>query len=133
MLTGEPEPVAKDAGSPVVGATLNGNGALRVRATRVGGDTVLAHIIRLVRTAQGSKAPIQNLADRISAVFVPVVISIAIATFVLWYDLGPEPGYLRALASGRHRADHRLPLRDGPRRADRGHGRHRPRRRARAC
>ncbi len=99
MLTGEPNPVAKDVGSPVVGATLNGNGALQVRATRVGGDTVLAHIIRLVRVAQGSKAPIQKLADRVSAVFVPVVISIAIATFVVWYDVGPEPAYLRALVS----------------------------------
>jgi Cu+-exporting ATPase len=65
----------------------------------VGGDTVLAHIIRMVRSAQGSKAPIQKLADRVSAVFVPVVISIAIATFVLWYDFGPEPRYLRALVS----------------------------------
>ncbi len=99
MLTGEPEPVAKEAGSPVVGATLNRNGALQIRATRVGGDTVLAHIIRLVRSAQGSKAPIQKLADRVSAVFVPVVISIALATFVLWYDFGPEPRYLRALVS----------------------------------
>ncbi len=99
MLTGEPEPVVKEAGSPVVGATLNRNGALQVRATRVGGDTVLAHIIRMVRSAQGSKAPIQKLADRVSAGFVPVVISIAIATFVLWYDFGPEPRYLRALVS----------------------------------
>ncbi|HET8622773.1 MAG TPA: heavy metal translocating P-type ATPase, partial [Gemmatimonadales bacterium] len=99
MLTGEPVPVAKEPGSVVVGGTLNGNGALRVRATRVGRDTVLARIIQLVRAAQGSKAPIQRLADRVAAVFVPVVISIAIATFVLWYDLGPEPAYLRALVS----------------------------------
>jgi Cu+-exporting ATPase len=99
MLTGEPEPVAKETGSAVVGATLNRNGALQIQATRVGGDTVLAHIIRMVRSAQGSKAPIQKLADRVSAVFVPVVISIAIATFVLWYDFGPEPRYLRALVS----------------------------------
>ncbi|MGH7630885.1 MAG: heavy metal translocating P-type ATPase [Gemmatimonadales bacterium] len=99
MLTGEPEPAAKEAGAAVVGATLNGNGALRVRVVRVGKDTVLAQIIRLVREAQGSKAPIQKLADRVSAVFVPVVISIAIATFVLWYDFGPEPRYLRALVS----------------------------------
>ena len=99
MLTGEPEPVAKGPESAVVGATLNRNGALRVRATRVGGDTVLAHIVGLVRSAQGSKAPIQRLADRVSAIFVPVVISIAIATFVLWYDFGPEPAYLHALVS----------------------------------
>jgi Cu+-exporting ATPase len=99
MLTGEPAPVAKEPGATVVGATLNGNGALRVRATRVGGDTVLARIIELVRTAQGTKAPIQRLADRVSAVFVPTVISIAIATFVLWFNFGPEPAYLRALVS----------------------------------
>jgi Cu+-exporting ATPase len=99
MLTGEPEPVVKEAGAAVVGATLNRNGALRVRATRVGRDTVLARIISLVRAAQGSKAPIQRLADRVSAVFVPIVISIAIATFIVWYDFGPEPAYLRALVS----------------------------------
>ncbi len=99
MLTGEPMPVAKAPGAIVVGATLNRNGALSIRATRVGRDTVLSHIIRLVRQAQGSKAPIQRLADRISAVFVPVVISIAIATFVVWFDVGPEPNYLHALIS----------------------------------
>jgi P-type Cu+ transporter len=99
MLTGEPDPVAKETGSPVVGATLNRNGALRVRVTRTGKDTVLARIIRLVREAQGSKAPIQRLADRISAVFVPVVMSLAVVTFVLWYVLGPEPAYLHALVS----------------------------------
>jgi Cu+-exporting ATPase len=99
MLTGEPLPVAKHPGSEVVGATINGNGGLRVRATRVGRDTVLSRIVRMVRAAQGAKAPIQRLADRISAVFVPVVLSIAIATFVLWFDLGPEPRYLHALVS----------------------------------
>jgi P-type Cu+ transporter len=99
MLTGEPDPVAKGAGSAVVGATLNGNGALRVQATRVGGDTVLAHIVELVRTAQGSKAPIQKLADRVAAVFVPIVILVAIATFALWYHFGPQPAYLRAMIS----------------------------------
>jgi P-type Cu+ transporter len=99
MLTGEPDPVAKEPGSPVVGATLNRNGALRVRVTRTGKDTVLARIIRLVREAQGTKAPIQRLADRISAVFVPVVMSLAVVTFVLWYVLGPEPAYLHALVS----------------------------------
>jgi Cu+-exporting ATPase len=99
MLTGEPMPVLKEPGAEVVGGTINRNGALRIRATRVGRDTVLSHIIRLVREAQGSRAPIQRLADRISAVFVPVVLVIAIATFVLWYDLGPEPRYLHALVS----------------------------------
>ena len=99
MLTGEPTPVRKAAGDPVIGATLNRNGAIRLRVERVGGDTVLSRIIRLVQQAQGSKAPIQRLADRISAVFVPVVISIAIATFVAWFVLGPEPAYLQALVS----------------------------------
>jgi len=99
MLTGEPMPVAKAVGDEVVGATLNRNGSLRVRATRVGRDTVLSRIIALVRAAQGAKAPIQRLADRISAVFVPVVIGIALVTFALWYALGPEPRYLHALVS----------------------------------
>lgn len=99
MLTGEPVPVAKSAGATVVGATLNRNGALRIRIDRVGQNTVLSRIIRLVQQAQGSKAPIQRLADRVSAVFVPVVLSIAIATFVVWFDFGPEPAYLHALVA----------------------------------
>ncbi|MGH7703744.1 MAG: heavy metal translocating P-type ATPase [Gemmatimonadales bacterium] len=97
MLTGEPMPVPKGPGDPVTGATLNRNGAFRFRVSRVGRDTVLARIIQAVQQAQGSKAPIQKLADRISAIFVPVVISIAIATFVLWFDFGPAPSYLHAL------------------------------------
>ena len=99
MLTGEPTPITKRPGDTVIGATLNRNGALRVRIERVGGDTVLSRIIRLVQQAQGSKAPIQRLADRISAVFVPVVLSIAIVTFVVWFDVGPAPAYLHALVS----------------------------------
>jgi Cu+-exporting ATPase len=99
MLTGEPIPVPKRPGDSIIGATLNRNGALRFRVTRVGGDTVLSRIIRLVQQAQGSKPPIQRLADRISAVFVPVVISIAIATFVVWFDFGPAPAYLHALVA----------------------------------
>ena len=99
MLTGEPVPVAKAAGDEVVGATLNRNGSLRVRATRVGRDTTLSRIIALVRGAQGAKAPIQRLADRISAVFVPAVIAIALVTFGVWYALGPEPRYLHALVA----------------------------------
>jgi Cu+-exporting ATPase len=99
MLTGEPTPITKRPGDTVIGATLNRNGALRVRVERVGGDTVLSRIIRLVQQAQGSKAPIQRLADRISAVFVPVVLSVAIVTFVVWFDVGPAPAYLHALVS----------------------------------
>jgi Cu+-exporting ATPase len=85
MLTGESAPVPKQAGARVIGGTINRTGALRYRATTLGADSVLAQIVRLMRDAQGSRAPIQNLADRISGVFVPVVVSIAIATFVVWF------------------------------------------------
>ncbi len=99
MLTGEPTPVAKRPGSPVVGATLNRAGAFRMRATRVGGDTVLARIIHLVREAQGAKAPIQQLSDRVAGVFVPIVIVLAVITFATWFLVGPEPRVVRALAA----------------------------------
>jgi Cu+-exporting ATPase len=99
MLTGEPLPVSKRAGDTVVGATVNGPGALRMRAARVGRDTVLSRIIRLVREAQGSRAPVQWLADQVSGVFVPVVLSIAIVTFVLWFDFGPPPAGLNAMVA----------------------------------
>jgi Cu+-exporting ATPase len=99
MLTGEPAPVRKSAGDRVVGATLNRNGAFRFRVEHTGEETVLARIIRMVEAAQGSRAPIQRLADRVSAVLVPVVSSIAIATVVLWFDLGPEPAYLHGLVA----------------------------------
>jgi P-type Cu+ transporter len=99
MLTGEPMPVAKKAGDAVIGATLNRNGAFRFRVSHLGGDSVLSRIIRLVREAQGSRAPIQRLADRIAGVFVPVVILLAIATFVIWYLIGPEPAYLHGLVA----------------------------------
>jgi len=85
MLTGESAPVAKKAGDRLIGGTINRTGGLRYRATTLGADSVLAQIVRLMRDAQGSRAPIQNLADRISGVFVPVVVSIAVATFVVWF------------------------------------------------
>jgi len=88
MLTGESLPVEKGAGDPVTGGTLNGAGLLRLRATRVGRDTALAGIIRLVEQAQGSKAPVQRLADRISSVFVPVVLGLALLTFAGWLLTG---------------------------------------------
>ncbi len=91
MLTGEPVPVAKAVGDAVVGATLNTTGSITVEATRVGRDTALAQIVRLVEEAQGSRAPVQRLADRIAGVFVPVVIALAIAAFVVWFDFGPDP------------------------------------------
>jgi Cu+-exporting ATPase len=89
MLTGEPLPVRKNEGDTVIGATLNKTGSFRMRATRIGKDTVLQQIVRLVQQAQGTKAPIQRLADLIASYFVPVVISLAIATFVVWFDISP--------------------------------------------
>jgi Cu+-exporting ATPase len=97
MITGEGMPVPKAAGDGVVGATLNKTGSFRFRATKVGKETVLAQIIRLVQDAQGSKAPIQRLADSIAGYFVPVVISIAVVTFVIWFDFGPAPPLTFAL------------------------------------
>jgi len=97
MITGESMPVQKEIGDEVIGATLNKTGSFRFRATKVGKDTALAQIIKLVRDAQGSKAPIQRLADVIASYFVPIVISIAIATFILWFNLGPYPALTFAL------------------------------------
>jgi P-type Cu+ transporter len=91
MLTGEPLPVMRKIGDPVIGATLNKMGTFRLRATRVGKDTVLQQIVRLVRQAQGSKAPIQQLADRVAGVFVPVVLVLALATFVVWMLVDGHP------------------------------------------
>jgi Cu+-exporting ATPase len=99
MLSGEPVPVTKGPGDEVVGGTVNRTGAFVFRAGRVGRDTVLANIIRLVQEAQGSRAPIQAMADRISAVFVPVVIVLAFITFLIWALFGPEPSAIRGLAS----------------------------------
>ncbi|MDD5368432.1 MAG: heavy metal translocating P-type ATPase, partial [Anaerolineaceae bacterium] len=91
MLTGESLPLEKGPGDAVTGATINGMGLFRFEATRVGRETALAQIVRLVEQAQGSKAPIQQLADRVSAVFVPVVIAIALVTFAAWYFVVPAP------------------------------------------
>ncbi|MBI3301422.1 MAG: copper-translocating P-type ATPase [Deltaproteobacteria bacterium] len=91
MLTGESLPVEKHPGDPVIGATLNKTGAFTFQATRVGKDTALARIVLLVRQAQGSKAPIQRLADKIAGYFVPAVIAVAVLTFVVWYFFGPRP------------------------------------------
>ena len=97
MLTGESMPVEKTPGDEVVGGTLNTIGAFTFRATRIGKDTALARIVRLIEEAQGSKAPLQRLADRIAARFVPAVIAVALVTFFTWYLLGPEPALTRAL------------------------------------
>ncbi len=91
MISGEPIPAEKRPGAEVVSGTVNGAGSFTFRATRVGAETVLSQIIRMVEEAQGSKPPIQQLADRVAAVFVPVVIAIAILTFVAWLAFGPAP------------------------------------------
>ena len=99
MITGEPVPVAKKAGDAVTGATVNGNGALVIEVLKVGGDTVLAQIVRMVSEAQRSRAPIQRLADKVAAVFVPVVIGVAALTFAIWAVFGPEPRLVHALVN----------------------------------
>jgi Cu+-exporting ATPase len=97
MLTGEAVPVARAVGERVTGATLNGSGSFVMRAERVGRDTVLAQIVRMVAEAQRSRAPIQRLADAVSGYFVPAVIAVAIVTFVIWYIAGPEPAFAHAI------------------------------------
>jgi P-type Cu+ transporter len=99
MVTGESLPVTKRPGDTVIGATVNQTGAFRLRATGVGSDTMLAQIVRLVEEAQGSKAPIQRVADLIAGYFVPAVIAIAIVTFVAWLGFGPSPAFTYALVS----------------------------------
>jgi Cu+-exporting ATPase len=97
MITGEPIPVTKRTGDEVIGATVNTTGSFRFTVTKVGKDTALSQIIRMVEEAQGSKAPIQRLADRISGIFVPIVLAIATVTFFVWLSFGPEPAFTFAL------------------------------------
>ena len=99
MITGEPIPVEKSAGVKVTGATVNGTGTFVMRAERVGADTMLAHIVKMVSEAQRSRAPIQGLADKVAAVFVPVVVTAAAVTFAAWALLGPEPRLAHALVN----------------------------------
>jgi Cu+-exporting ATPase len=99
MLTGEPIPIVRQPGDEVIGATLNTTGSFVMRATKVGRDTALARIVELVRRAQGSKAPLQRLADRISGVFVPIVLALGGLTFAIWFLGGPEPRLTLALAA----------------------------------
>ena len=91
MMTGEPIPTEKNAGSRVIGATINGTGSLVMQAERVGAETLLARIVQMVAQAQRSRAPIQKLADRVSAVFVPTVVAVAVITFAVWAAVGPAP------------------------------------------
>ncbi len=99
MLTGESLPVSKQAGDEVIGATLNKTGAFKFRTTKVGKDTALAQIVKMVQDAQNSKAPIARLADTISGYFVPVVMILAVLTFVAWFNLGPQPQLVYALVT----------------------------------
>src|SRR5262249_13758373 len=99
MLTGESLPVDKAPGASVAAGTVNRTGSFVFRATRVGSATTLARITRLVAEAQGSRAPIQRLAARVAAIFVPIVLAVAAATFVAWVVLGPEPRVVMALTA----------------------------------
>jgi Cu+-exporting ATPase len=99
MISGEPVPVEKVAGEKMIGATVNGTGSLLMKAERVGRDTMLAQIVRMVAEAQRSRAPIQKLADQVSAIFVPAVVLVAIVTFVVWSLFGPEPRLANALVN----------------------------------
>ena len=99
MVTGESIPVEKDSGDLVIGATINGTGALHIRATKVGANSLLSQIIGLVRQAQATKAPIQRLADSISAIFVPFVIGTAIVVFAVWFIVGPQPALTYSLVA----------------------------------
>lgn len=96
-VTGEPEPAAKQANDHVVGGTINKNGSFVMKAEKVGADTMLSRIIRMVEDAQGSKAPVQKLADKISSVFVPAVVAIALLSFSVWFFAGPEPAFTNAM------------------------------------
>ena len=100
MITGEPLPVTKQAGAEVTGGTVNGSGSLKFRATRVGADTVLAQIIRMVEDAQGAKLPVQGLVDRITLYFVPVIMAVALLTVVAWLVFAPAPALTLALVAG---------------------------------
>ena len=131
MVTGEPIPVEKEAGAQVTGGTVNGTGTFVMNAERVGADTLLAQIVRMVSEAQRSRAPIQRLADTVSGYFVPAVIVVAIATFAIW-------SRMRSRTTSRARAgecgcgpDHRVPLRARLGHPDVDHGRDRPRCRGR--
>ncbi|MEM7187120.1 MAG: heavy metal translocating P-type ATPase, partial [Bacteroidota bacterium] len=99
MVTGEPMPVSKSKGDAVVSGTINGEGSFIMTAERVGAETLLSQIVSMVRKASRSKAPIQNLADRISSFFVPVVVVIAVLTFIIWAWIGPSPAYVYALVN----------------------------------
>ena len=126
LITGESLPVTRKPGDRIIGGSLNFDGALEYRATSIGSDSVLGQMMRLVEEAQSSRAPMQQLADRVSAVFVPVVLVLALATFFIWIFAGGgcRPRFCRFC----RRTRHRLSLRHGTRGSRRPHRRHRTRR-----
>lgn len=99
MVTGESMPVRKIVEDSVIGATINKSGSFEMKATKIGSDTMLSQIIEMVKQAQGSRAPIQKLADTVSSYFVPVVLMLAIVTFLIWFNLGPQPAFILALVN----------------------------------
>ena len=99
MITGEPLPVEKSAGDKVTGGTVNGPGSFVMRADRVGSDTLLGQIVKMVADAQRSRAPIQGLADKVAGIFVPTVLAVSVVTFALWFWLGPEPRFAHAIVN----------------------------------
>ena len=124
MISGESIPVEKKEGDEIIGATINKTGSFSMRAARVGSETALAQIIKMVEEAQGSKPPIARLADLIASYFVPAVIVIAVITFILWYVFGPEPSFTYALLSFVAGAYNSVPLRAGARYSYVDYGRH---------
>ncbi len=111
MLTGEPDPVRKTKDASLSAGTTNGSGSFVMRAERVGGDTLLSQIVHMVAQAQRSRAPVQRLANQVSAWFVPAVVLIAVIAALLWGFVGPPPQFAHALAGRRVRAHHRVPVR----------------------
>ncbi len=133
MITGESIPVDKRPGDRVIGATIAVGGTITMTAQRVGSGTLLAQIVRMVAEAQRTRAPIQRLADRVAAYFVPAVIAASVITLVVWAAIGPGAALRARAGQRRGGADHRLPVRARPGDADGDHGRDGPRRAAPAC
>ena len=133
MVTGEPIPIEKKPGDRLIGATINGTGGFIMRAERVGSETLLAQIVRMVSDAQRSRAPIQRLVDVVASYFVPAVVLSAIGTFIVWAMVGPQPRMAYALVKRGCGSDHRVPLCARPRNAHVHHGGYRPGARLQAC
>ena len=128
MITGESIPVEKVPGSKVIGATINSTGSFIMQAERVGSETLLARIVQLVGQAQRSRAPIQRIADRVAAWFVPAVVAVAAITFIVWFFFGPQPRLANALVNAVAVLIIACPCALGPRDSHGHHGRHGPRR-----